>query len=162
MKTHIIIISALFALPIAAQELEIPIKKVLENASVSKDVKSNPLLVKFTESHASDTIGIEFSAIQGDEGHKWSRSTNVILNGNDGQEGNDDFTSHQVMRIQPFGPEAEDEWEDYLYVARIKSGSNSACMIIHFRCKFAFPKSMDGTVPKLEQLEVVGEKSIIK
>lgn len=161
-KTQILIISALLALPLAAQDLEIPLKKVYEHVSVSKEIKDNPLLVKFADAHLSDTIGIEFLATQGDNGQEWSRSTHVLLNGNEGQEGNNEFTSHQVIRIQPFGSEAEDEWEDYLYIVRVKSGGKSASMIIHFRCKFAFPEGFDGTTPKLELLEVLADKSVIK
>jgi len=152
----------LFALPASAQDLEFPLKKIYEHAAVSEAIKGNPLLAKFSQAHACDTVGVEFKAIHGDDGLEWSRHTNVILNGNEGQEGNNEFTNHQVFRIQPFGPEAEDEWEEYLYVVRIKSDGKSASMIIHFKCKFAYPERVEGPSPKLESLVVVADKSVIK
>lgn len=161
-NTTILFVSVLFALSASAQDFEFPLKKIYEHAAVSKAIKGNPLLLKFSEAHASDTVGVEFKAIQGDDGLEWAKHTDVILNGNEGQEGNNEFTSHQLFRIQPFGPEAEDEWEDYIYVVRVRSDGKSASMIIHFKCKFAYPERVEGPSPKLESLEVVADKSVIK
>ena len=152
----------LFGLSLSAQEVEFPVGKLYENTAVSKIIKTIPLLHKFSKEHASDTIGIEFSPIQGEKGLEWARYTSVVLNGNEGQDGKGKYSSHQVYRIQPFGPDADDEWEDYLYVVRINSQGKTASAIIQFKCKFSFPAEVGSDSPKLDKLEVVSDKSIIK